>query len=252
MYDYYIAMKSMFLVAKLFSHLSIGYASLTILLPWIKHKQHQNHAKSKTFQNQIFNSHKLCIHTITLYKWKCFSRSQTPPYILTKRKLIKKLPKTYSPYGSPNNQKERKSHGSLGDSTINHKETISHDSPSDSPSDHKETIAHGSPGESTINHKEIISHGSPGESIINHKEIISHDSPCDSTINHKETTSHGSPCDSTINHKKTISHDSPCESTINHKKTTSHVSPCDSIINHKETISHGALTYGILPPNLPL
>jgi hypothetical protein len=55
MYDYYIAMKSMFLVAKLFSHLSIGYASLTILLPWTKHKQHQNHSKPKAFQNQNFN-----------------------------------------------------------------------------------------------------------------------------------------------------------------------------------------------------
>jgi len=33
MYDYYIAMKSMFLVVKLSSHPSIGYASLTILLP---------------------------------------------------------------------------------------------------------------------------------------------------------------------------------------------------------------------------
>jgi len=32
MYDYYIAMKSMFLVIKLSSHSSIGYASLSILL----------------------------------------------------------------------------------------------------------------------------------------------------------------------------------------------------------------------------
>jgi hypothetical protein len=38
MYDYYIVMKFMFLVAKLFSHHSIVYASLTILLPWTKHK----------------------------------------------------------------------------------------------------------------------------------------------------------------------------------------------------------------------
>jgi hypothetical protein len=126
MYDYYIAMKSMFLVAKLFSHPSIGYASLTIFLPWTKHKQHQNHSKPKAFQNQNFNSHKLCIHIITLYKWRCFSRSQTPPYILTKRKIVKKLPKVYPSHGSPNNQKERKSHGSPCDSIINHKETISH------------------------------------------------------------------------------------------------------------------------------
>jgi hypothetical protein len=33
MYDYYITLKSMFLVAKLFSHPSIVYASFTILLP---------------------------------------------------------------------------------------------------------------------------------------------------------------------------------------------------------------------------
>jgi hypothetical protein len=143
MYDYYIAMKSMFLIAKLFSLLSIGYASLTILLPWTKHKQHQNHSKPKAFQNPNSNSHKLCIHTIILYKWRCLSRSQTPHYILTKRKLVKKFPKIYPPHGSPNNQKETKSHGSSCDSTINHKETISH----------------GSPCVSTINHKEIISHG---------------------------------------------------------------------------------------------
>jgi len=49
MYDYYIAMKSMFLVVKLSSHPSIGYASLTILLPWTTHKQHQNYLKPKAF-----------------------------------------------------------------------------------------------------------------------------------------------------------------------------------------------------------
>jgi hypothetical protein len=68
MYDYYIAMKSMFLVVKLSSHSYIGYATLIILLPWTTHKQHQNYSKPKAFQNQNFNSHKLCIHAITLYK----------------------------------------------------------------------------------------------------------------------------------------------------------------------------------------
>jgi hypothetical protein len=38
MYDYYIVMKSMFLVEKLFFHPSIDYASFTILLPWTKPK----------------------------------------------------------------------------------------------------------------------------------------------------------------------------------------------------------------------
>ncbi len=104
---------------------------------------------------------------------------KTPPYILTKRKLIKKLPKTYPPQGSPNNQKEQ---------------------------NHKKTKSHGSPCDSTINHKKTTSHGSPCDSTINHKKTTSHGSPCDSTINHKKTTSHGSSCDSTINHNKTISH----------------------------------------------
>ncbi len=56
----------------------------------------------------------------------CLSRSQTPPYILPKKKLIKKLPKVYPAHGSPNNQKETKSQGSPCDSIINHKEIISH------------------------------------------------------------------------------------------------------------------------------
>jgi hypothetical protein len=49
MYDYYIAMKSMFFVVKLSSHPSIGYASLTIFLPWLTHKLHQNYSKPKAF-----------------------------------------------------------------------------------------------------------------------------------------------------------------------------------------------------------
>jgi hypothetical protein len=51
MYDYYIAMKFMFLVVKLSFHSSISYASLTILIPWTTHKQHQNYSKPKAFQN---------------------------------------------------------------------------------------------------------------------------------------------------------------------------------------------------------
>jgi hypothetical protein len=78
---------------------------------------------------------------------------------INKRKLIKKLPKTYPPHGSPNNQKETKSHGSPCDSTINHKETTSHGSPCDSTMNHKETISHGSPCDSTMNHKKTTSHG---------------------------------------------------------------------------------------------
>jgi len=49
MYDYYIVMEFMFLVVKLSSHPTIGYASLTILLPWTTHKQHQNYSKTKNF-----------------------------------------------------------------------------------------------------------------------------------------------------------------------------------------------------------
>jgi hypothetical protein len=61
-----------------------------------------------------------------LYKIKgVLQGHKTPPNILTKRKLLKKLPKTYPPQDSPNNQKEpnhkkTKSHGSPCDSTINH------------------------------------------------------------------------------------------------------------------------------------
>jgi len=51
MYDYYIAMKFMFLVVKLSSHSFINYASLTILLPRTTHKQHQNYSKPKAFKN---------------------------------------------------------------------------------------------------------------------------------------------------------------------------------------------------------
>jgi hypothetical protein len=92
--------------------------------PFSYHELNTNN--NKTFQNQNFNFHKLCIHIITLYKWKYFSMSQTLPYILTKRILIKKLFKVYSSHGSLNNQKETKSHGCKCDFTINHKETISH------------------------------------------------------------------------------------------------------------------------------
>jgi hypothetical protein len=49
MYDYYIVMKSMFLVVKLLSQLTIVYANLTILLLWTTHKQHQNYSKPKNF-----------------------------------------------------------------------------------------------------------------------------------------------------------------------------------------------------------
>jgi hypothetical protein len=164
-------MKSMFLVIKLSSHSYIGYASLTILLPWTTHKQHQNYSKAKAFQNQNFNSHKLCIHTITLYKMKVFLKVTNTSLNTNQKETNQETSKTYPPHGSPNNQKEQ-----------NHKETKSHCSPCDS----------------TINHKEITSHGSPCDSTINHKETTSHGSPCDSTINHKEITSHGSPCDSTI------------------------------------------------------
>jgi hypothetical protein len=66
MYDYYIAIKFMFLIIKLFFHLSIVYASFIIFYHEL------NNTKiipnQKPFKNQNFNSNKLCIHTITLYK----------------------------------------------------------------------------------------------------------------------------------------------------------------------------------------
>jgi len=55
-------------IVKLFSHPCIGYASLSFSY----HELHINNTKTiqnqKPFQNQNFNSHKLCIHPITLYK----------------------------------------------------------------------------------------------------------------------------------------------------------------------------------------
>jgi len=155
MYDYYIVMESMFLVVKLSSHPIIGYASLTILLPWTTHKQHQNYSKTKSFfQNQNFNSYKLGIHTITLYKNE--GVSQGHKHFL---KLHKKLPKTYPPHNSPNNQKKTKSHVSPRDFTINHKEQHHMVSPCDSTINHKQTTSHGSPCDSIINHKQTTSHG---------------------------------------------------------------------------------------------
>jgi hypothetical protein len=78
--------------------------------------------KSKVFP-EAKPQQQLCIQIMILYKRRwCFSRSQTPLYILIQRKQVKKLPKNYPPHGSPNNQKETKSHGSPCDSTFNHKE----------------------------------------------------------------------------------------------------------------------------------
>jgi hypothetical protein len=60
MYDYYIAMKSMFLVVKLSSHSSIGYASLTILLLWTTPKllKTKNLSKSKLqFSQTLYSYH---------------------------------------------------------------------------------------------------------------------------------------------------------------------------------------------------
>jgi hypothetical protein len=77
-----------------------------ILLPWTTHLQHK-----KQSTKSIFKTKQLCIQTMILYKGRrCFSRSQTPLYILIKRKQVKKLPKNYPSHGSP------------CDCTINHKE----------------------------------------------------------------------------------------------------------------------------------
>jgi hypothetical protein len=72
MYDYYITMKSMFLVVKLSSHSSIDYVNLPILLPWTTHKQHQNYSKPKTFKNPKLPFSQTCIHNIILVPMKVF------------------------------------------------------------------------------------------------------------------------------------------------------------------------------------
>ncbi len=55
---------------------------------------------SKQSTKSLSKAKQLCIQTMILYKGRwCFSRSQTPLYILIKRKQIKKLPKNYPPQG---------------------------------------------------------------------------------------------------------------------------------------------------------
>ncbi len=106
--------------------------SLIILLPQTTHNQHQNMclcignglhhpptmnytlSTPKQSKPNVFPKAKLqqqlCIQTMIIYKGRwCFSRSQTPLYILIKRKQVKKLLKNYPPHGSPNNKKETKS-----------------------------------------------------------------------------------------------------------------------------------------------
>jgi hypothetical protein len=192
MYDYYIVMKSMFLVVKLSSHLIIGYASLTILLSWITHKQHQNYSKTKSSSiNQNFNSPTLYSYHNFVQKWRCFSRSQTPLYILTKRNLLKKLPKTYPSHGSPNNQKKTKSHGSPCDSTINHKEQhhmVHHVIPQLITRKQHHMVHHVIPQLITKKQHHMVSHVIPQLITSKQHHMVS---SCDFTINHKQTTSHG-------------------------------------------------------------
>jgi hypothetical protein len=83
MYDYYIVMKSMFLVVKLSSTLLLVMQAS----PFSFHELHINNTKTilkkqKPFQNQNFNSHKLYIHTMILYKMKVFLKvTNTSLYI---------------------------------------------------------------------------------------------------------------------------------------------------------------------------
>jgi hypothetical protein len=70
MYDYYIIMKSMFFVVKLSSHPSIGYASLTIPLPWSTHKLHQNYSRPKAFSKSKFQ------FSQTLYSYHNFVQTK--------------------------------------------------------------------------------------------------------------------------------------------------------------------------------
>jgi len=140
MYVYYIVMKSMFLIVKLSSTLLL----VMQLSPFSFHELNINNTKtiqkSKAFSKTSILTNFVFISWFCI-KWKCFSRSQTPPYILIKRKLIKILLKTYSPHGSLNNRKETKSHGSSCDSIINHKKTTSREEPCDFTINHKKTTS---------------------------------------------------------------------------------------------------------------
>jgi len=69
MYDYYIAMKSMFLVIKLSSHFFIGYASFTILLPRTTQKT------PKLFKTKSLSKSKLQFSQ-TLYSYHNFVQNE--------------------------------------------------------------------------------------------------------------------------------------------------------------------------------
>jgi hypothetical protein len=118
-------------------------------------------SNQKLFKNQNFNSNKLCIHTIILYKWKCFLRSQTPTYIPTKRKLIKKLPKIYSPQLI----------------TRKHNHTVPHAIPQLIIRKHNHMVPHAIPQLITRKHNHTVPHAIPQLIIRKHNHMVPHAIP---------------------------------------------------------------------------
>jgi hypothetical protein len=106
MYVYYIAMEIyVFDCMNIFSPfyclctINMSHHLLTMNFPW---------TTPKTFQSKISTPFTILFHKIShsynnffLSKWRCFQRSQTPIYILTKRKLNKEFSKVYTSHGSP-------------------------------------------------------------------------------------------------------------------------------------------------------
>jgi len=115
-------------------------------------------SNQKPFKNQNFNYNTLCIHTIILYKWKCFLRSQTPTYIPTKRKLIKKLPKVYLPQLI----------------TRKHNHTVPHAIPQLITRKHNHTVLHAIPQLIIKKHNHMVPHAIPQLITRKHNHTVLH------------------------------------------------------------------------------
>ncbi len=197
MYDYYIVMKSMFLVVKLYSHSSIVYVNITILLLSTIHNQHQNYSKPKASKKILnFHSHKFSTHIITLYT------KMKGPFKVTNTSLNTNQKGNYSRNFLKGNY-----------SRDFQRETTQKTS--------KRKLLKKLPKGKLLKRlpKGKLLKRVPKKKLLKRvpKTYPSHGSSCDSIINDKKTTSHGFPCDSTINYKKS-SHGPLCDSIIIKRK----------------------------------
>jgi hypothetical protein len=101
MYGYYIAMQIyVFIFINIFSPfyclciISMLHHSPTMNFTWTTPKPFKT--KNSTPFTILFHKISHSYNNFFLSKWRCFQRSQTPTYILTKKKLNKKFPKVYT------------------------------------------------------------------------------------------------------------------------------------------------------------